>query len=400
MLKWYRRLTIFFVSYFLIICFWQAPAVEQIVKGQELRGIWMTNYGSSLAYHTTRLDEVVANIAKHQLNTIYPAVWNRGYTLYPSPVTQQAEGRKQDFLTTLTHEDILSSLVYQAHRQHLRLIPWFEYGLMIPTTSAIARKHPDWLTTTKNGDIVKNYRGNKPNWIPKRLFNFKEEITGLNQGWLNPFHPEVQNFLTDLIVDVVQRYSIDGIQLDDHFGLPVEFGYDSYTIELYRQEHYGSSPPNNFSDPEWLAWRAEKITQFMTQLVKKVRAANDKAVISLSPNLPDFAYQKYLQNWSRWVELDLLDEVIVQVYRPTNKLAGELNNNSLSYLKQKTPIAIGLYTGPFHSPKTSEQIQREVEIVRNAAYNGVSFFCWETTLWLFKSSSATSIEQTFQHLFN
>ena len=212
---------------------------------QQLRGVWITNYGTSISYHTTRLDEVVANIAKHHLNTIYPAVWNRGYTLYPSTIAKNAGGLKQDRLTSLPYEDILSSLIYQAHRQNLKLIPWFEYGLMIPTTSKIAQEHPDWLTTAQNGETVINYKATKPKWMSNSLFNFAQEITGANQGWLNPFHPEVKRFLIDLIVDVAQRYSIDGIQLDDHFGLPVEFGYDPYTVKLYKEQHNGNSPPND-----------------------------------------------------------------------------------------------------------------------------------------------------------
>ncbi len=93
----------------------------------------MTNIGATLMYYTTRLDDVVANLAEHRMNTVYPAVWNRGFTLYPSSIANQVSGRAScdplASLSFLPHQDILSGLVDQAHRQHLRLIPWFEYGL-------------------------------------------------------------------------------------------------------------------------------------------------------------------------------------------------------------------------------------------------------------------------------
>ena len=170
-LKWSRRLIIVLLSWFIIVFFWQAPVIKHSgTEHQQLRGVWMTNYGASLSYHTTRLDEVISNIAKHHLNTtIYPAVWNRGYTLYPSLITQKVGGSKQDFLTSFPYEDILSSLIYQAHRQSLRLIPWFEYGLMIPTSSKITQEHLDWLTTTQNGETVINYKETKPKWILKPI---------------------------------------------------------------------------------------------------------------------------------------------------------------------------------------------------------------------------------------
>lgn len=76
----------------------------------------------------------------------------------------------------------------------------------------------------------------------------------------------MQQFLVDLIVEVVQRYPVDGIQLDDHFGLPIEFGYDSYTIKLYQADHRGGAkPPSNPTDPEWVKWRAERITQLIVR---------------------------------------------------------------------------------------------------------------------------------------
>jgi len=41
----------------------------------------------------------------------------------------------------------------------------------------------------------------------------------------------VQDFLANLIVEIVTEYDVDGIQLDDHFGWPSNLGYDPYTIK-------------------------------------------------------------------------------------------------------------------------------------------------------------------------
>lgn len=351
-------------------------------------------------YYTTRLDEVMANAAKHRLNTIYPAVWNRGYTLYPSPVAQKAGGLRQDPLTSLPlpFQNVMGELVKQAHRQHLRLIPWFEYGLMMPTSSAIAKRHPDWLTTNQAGETVAK-AGKRDRRLPQPIDAVRLEVAGANQAWLNPFHPKVQQFLTDLIVDVVKRYPVDGIQLDDHFGLPIDFGYDPYTVKLYQTEH-GYPPPSNPADPEWIAWRAARLTQLMTKISQGVRAVRPSAIVSLSPNSPDFAYSKYLQDWRRWVQLGLLDEVIVQVYRPdVASLQAELTRDNLLSLQSSIPIAIGLYTGPFLKPKPIQELEKQVQVVQTSGYKGVSFFCWETTLWLFKHDSAKQVEQTFVKLF-
>lgn len=376
-----RWFILFFLSFFVIISLWQAPTVNLSKSTSEIRGIWITNFGVALNYYTTRLDEAVANIAKHNLNTVYPAVWNRGYTLYPSNVAKKASGSKQHYLTSLPllpFQDALRELVKQTRRQHLRVIPWFEYGLMLPKNHPITRRHPEWLTRTASGSKVSNDNNE-------------------NMSWLNPCHPEVQEFLTNLIVEVVKRYQVDGIQLDDHFALPVEFGYDAYTVQLYKQEHSGKAPPKNYNNSEWMAWRAGKLTQLMTKINKEVKAVRKDAVISLSPNSPDFAYSKYLQDWERWVNKGLLDEVIVQVYREDlASLKSELKNDDLLRIKNKIAVAIGLYTGPFLDAKPTEKVKQEVKIVQQSAYKGVSFFCWETTLWLFKGGSYHQVERIFR----
>ncbi|MBD2776484.1 family 10 glycosylhydrolase [Iningainema tapete] len=341
--------------------------------------MWYLNIVFTGMYYTTRLDEVVGNVAKHHLNTIYPSVWNRGHTLHPSPIAEQAGGLLRDpraSLPLLPFGDVLSGLVQQAHRQHLRLIPWFEYGLMIPVNSAIAKSHPDWLTVTQSGEKTKDFA-----------------------GWLNPFHPEVQQFIVNLIVDVAKRYPIDGIQLDDHFGLPIEFGYDVYTTKLYQKE-YGRKPPSNPANAQWMAWRAEKLTQLMRKITLSVKAVRPRAVVSLSPNSPDFAYSKYLQDWRSWVRLGLLDEVVVQVYRQDlASFKSELYNGGFYSLQNLVPVSIGLYTGPFLGAKSIQRLQKEVKAVQAASYSGVSFFSWETTLWLFKKSPAQAVEKVFVELF-
>lgn len=395
--KWLLRLALVLVSAWATLCFWQAPIIySQMTAPQENRAVWMTNYGASLMYYSTRLDEVVANLAKHHLNTLYPAVWNRGYTLHHSTVAKQAGGVPRDRLTSLPllpFQDSLRELTHQAQRQHLRLIPWFEYGLMMPVNSAIARQHPDWLTTNLAGETVTGGVLTPPsNPLLRPLWHLQKEAAGANQGWLNPFHPAVQQFLIDLIVEVVEHYPVDGIQLDDHFGLPIEFGYDAYTQELYQRDHGGQAPPPNPADPNWMAWRADQITLLMERIAASVKVANPDAIVSLSPNPPTFAYDQYLQDWTRWVSLGLLNEGVVQVYRDDlTALEASLYNGGFSGLNQQLPISIGLYTGPAGQAKPVEQIQQELAAVQAAGYQGVSFFCWETTLWALKGSPSEAV---------
>ncbi len=105
----------------------------------------------------------------------------------------------------------------------------------------------------------------------------------------------MQQFIINLIVEVVTQYNVAGIQLDDHFGLPVELGYDPFTVQLYQQEHGGKSPPTNYKDTEWMRWRADKITDLMQRLFQAIKAVKPDCLVSLSPNSHFFAYNAYLK---------------------------------------------------------------------------------------------------------
>ncbi|EKU99472.1 hypothetical protein Lepto7375DRAFT_1518 [Leptolyngbya sp. PCC 7375] len=385
----------------LVLACWQAPAVK-LTTSHQIRGVWMTNVAAAMNYFSFRLDDAVANLAEHRINTLYPSVWNQGYTLYPNEVTKKAGGRCCDRIANVPlypFDDILHSLTRQAHRHNMRLIPWFEYGLMVPATSPIARAHPEWLTTNRAGASIPAPLSAHP-LLPQPLKNVQMEITGGNIAWLNPMHPEVRQFMIDLIVDVVKRYPVDGIQLDDHFSLPMSMGYDPYSVKLYKDTHGGAPPPDDPSAPGWVAWRAHAITTLLTDITQAVKEVRPAAIISVSPNPPGFAYRKYLQDWVQWVNLGIVDEVVVQLYRDDLSIfEKDLYSSGFHNLRNQVPIAIGLYTGPLAAAKDFNRTVDEISAVQQAGYRGVAFFSWETTFWVLRKAPDLEVRQTLERLF-
>jgi len=353
----------------------EAPA---IAPAKEIRGVWLTNVDSDVLFSRTKVDHTLQQLADYHFNTVYPAVWSWGYTLFPSHVAERAIGYKQglypDFDDTGRDEalenaqgdrDALLEVVTLAHARHLSVIPWFEFGFMAPAASPLAQRHPDWLTQ-KRGDLP-----------GARLYQEGDHT----RVWLNPFHPEVQQFLLDLVGELMANYAVDGLQLDDHFGLPVEFGYDAYTVNLYRQEHGGQAPPANPLDPEWMQWRADKITQFLDRLFRVVKARRPNAILSVSPNPAHFAYHRYLQDWPRWRELGYVEELIVQVYRNSaESFRQTLRDRDLQRSRRVIPTGIGILTGLRNAPVPISLIRQQVQLAREMGFDGVSFFFYET-LW-------------------
>ncbi|NES99363.1 MAG: family 10 glycosylhydrolase [Sphaerospermopsis sp. SIO1G1] len=352
-------------------------AVNAQIPRQEIRGVWITSNDLNVFKDREQVTDAVTKLKRLNFNTIYPVVWNSGYVMFPSYVAKQIDIQPFVFRGSDGH-DILADVINQAHRQNLMVIPWFEFGFMTPPTSELALNKPEWLTKKRNGETT--------------------SISAAGEvAWLNPFHPEVQQFITNLLVELAYKYNIDGIQFDDHTSLPHEFGYDQYTISLYRQEMQ-NDPPANSQDPEWVKWRADKITDFMVRLNQRIKQYKPQAVISVSPNYYNFAYKLQLQDWLNWVRLDIVDELIVQVYR--DNLASFTKKIELPEVKeaqQKISTGVGIMAGLRTSPVSMKQIKSQVRTVQRRRL-GVVFFYYET-LWNHTQESFQQRLAGFKNMF-
>lgn len=343
----------------------------------EIRGVWLTGHDTEVLVDRPKLQDALQKLAKLNFTTLYPVVWNSGYVLYPSAIAKRM-GIQPFVRRGLEGQDVLADLITQAHRQNLKVMPWFEFGFMAPPLSELTTAHPDWLTQQQDGTQTWNSAAG--------------EVV-----WLNPFRPEVQQFITDLVLETITQYDVDGIQFDDHASLPVAFGYDSFTLDLYKKETKKEAPANP-RDPEWMRWRADKLTAFMSQLRQAVKQKKPGIAFSISPTTYHTAYNSFLQDWVDWVRKDIADEVIVQIYRPLlQSFIGEINKPEIQEVQQKIPTAAGILTGLRTKPVPMSVIAEKVQAAREKGL-GVSFFFYES-LWDVAPEPAPERQAAFQALF-
>jgi uncharacterized lipoprotein YddW (UPF0748 family) len=390
-LRWYRKRGLFLgvvvlslISALMLSFPFTAEVDAQNVprsrQTSELRGVWLTNIDSDVLFERDRLSKALQNLKQLNFNTVYPTVWNWGYTLYPSKVAQSVFGRSLDPEPRLQGRDMLKEIVDGGHQQGLTVIPWFEFGFMAPADSDLAKRRPQWLTNRRNGTkIVKE--------------GTHERV------WLSPFRPDVQQFIQDLIVEIVKNYDINGIQFDDHFGLPAELGYDPYTVALYRKEHRGKAPSNNFQDPEWVRWRADKITDYMKRVFKAIKDVKKDCLVSVAPNPQRFSYDFFLADWEKWERMGLVEELVLQLYRDDLKVFnGELERSEVKTAKRHIPVSVGILSGLKGRYVPTQQIETQVKNTRDRNFAGVSFFFYET-LWNMSKEKPEQRQISFQNMF-
>jgi len=259
--------------------------------------------------------------------------------------------------------DPLQEIIEEARKRNIAVIPWFEYGFASSYKKKggkILKKFPHWAAESRDGKL-----------LTKNGFE-----------WMNPYHPEVQNFILSLIREVVTKYDVDGVQGDDRLPAnPSEGGYDAYTKALYALEHNGAEPPADHRNDGWIRWRAEKLNQFGKLVYTTVKSVKLDALVTWSPSVYPWSLEEYLQDVPSWINGSYADLVIPQNYRYefaryASTMEG-LAPDSIGYPRAYKNMYMGVLmnVGTYVIP--DDYLESVMRLHREKGYNGEVFFFYE-----------------------
>jgi len=325
----------------------------------EMRGTWITNVDSDVMFTDSRIAEAMDYLESVGINVIFPVVWNKGYTLYPSQIMNDNFG--VPIWQLVSGRDPLKKLVIEAHRNGIEVIPWFEFGFATSYSlngGHILAKYPDWALKNSSGQLV-----------VKNGFD-----------WMSGIIPGVQNLITSLFLEVVDTYDVDGVQGDDRLpAMPVEGGYEEYTKNLYMSEHNGQAPPTNYGNSDWMRWRADKLTAFYKNLRDSVKLRGEHLIFSSTPSPYPWGYQNYLQDSKTWVTEGIVDNFMPQLYRQDiTSYTYELQNalNQIPVEKRDIMFA-GVLTKSGSYVITPELLLSSIAANRSKGVKGETLFFYE-----------------------
>jgi uncharacterized lipoprotein YddW (UPF0748 family) len=342
-------------SYFVFNTYYNPEFFLAQVSGKkinETRGVWLTVTDSDVLKDASKMRDVVADLKSKGVNAIYPNVWGRGLMFHggqvQSPIFKDVNFSpdpkefKGDFMFELSRATMFD--------KDIQLVPWFEYGLKIDLNSPLAKKFPNWLMKKSDGT---------------NSFKVKE----FELGYLNPLIPEVKLLFKEMIADMYVNYSIDGMAFDDQLSWPQEYSYDDLTKKTYLKET-GRNVPSYGTEPNFLAWKATKLTQFikeaivdgMKEALTKTRRPDvaEKGIsdpkapygkrpfLAISQNKFPYSYNQFSQDWPDWLNKGYFDEFTVQLYHTDTASFVSNVDDQLRYLnkyKSKFPINIAVLSG-------------------------------------------------------
>ena len=335
------------------------PVLLMAQPRKEMRAVWITNVDSDVLFDDTKIANAMDYLASVGINVVFPVVWNKGYTLYPSRIMDSLF--QVPIIPVFAGRDPLIKLIVEAHRNGIEVIPWFEFGFS-PSYSS------------NGGHII----AAKPQWAAK---NAQGQLVVKNGfDWMAGTNPEVQDFLISLTCEVLDNYEVDGVQGDDRLpAMPIEGGYDSVTVSIYKAENNGQNPSPNYYDQAWKRWRANKLTAFLKRWRDSVKTRSENYILSVAPSVYPWGYDNYLQDSKTWMDSTLLDNFIPQLYRQDIIAYRYELGSSLQYVPAgKKDIFFAGVLGKAGSYVIDQQLLKEsIQENRAQGVKGESIFFYE-----------------------
>ncbi|MEQ8208213.1 MAG: family 10 glycosylhydrolase [Lacipirellulaceae bacterium] len=268
----------------------------------EVRGTWLTTTGPDHIRSGFNTESVTGDLRSIGLNTVYVESWKNGYTNFPSPTLATLTGGPDRSTFLGSNRDLMQETLINAHRNQMNVSAWFEYGFAAQFVGSGGTPSNPLATHMRNqGWLLQDQTG-----------QFANGSNGF--AWMNPAVPEVRQFLIDITLEAVERYDLDGIQFDDRLAWPREFGWDPTTAGLYHADT-GNLLPLNVNDTAFSNWRQQQVSEFAAELSAAVRSARPDLQLSVSPSIAGFSEPNFNADWTTWVDDDLFDEFVPQVYR-------------------------------------------------------------------------------------
>lgn len=283
---------------------------------REFRGAWMHTIGQSqYANQTTeqnkqylvdQLDKLQAcgiNVVIFQVRPAADALYASNYELWSKYLTKDGKAPEP-------YWDPLEFMVQECHKRGMELHAWL---------------NPYRVTTAKNEVLP---RGHLYHREPKRFVKYD----GDGKIYFDPGLPENRVFISNVVADIVERYDVDAIHMDDYFYPYPAGGKDFPDSKSYSK--YGKKM--NKGD-----WRRQNVDQLIEMIHNTIRTSSKPWVrFGISPfgvwrnssSDPRGSQTRALQNYDDlyadvllWAEKGWIDYLVPQLY-------WELEHDKASYL--------------------------------------------------------------------
>lgn len=335
----------------------------------ELKGVWVRPTEKSPEAIMATLDRIKSS----GIDNVFLETYFHGQTIFPSKTMESYGFIAQN--GKFVGFDPLKVWVDEAHRRNIKVHIWFE-------TFYVGNENP------------KNYPNSilavKPSWNnkTKRDFDSIDAVPSLSEHngyFIDPANPDVQQFLEELISEILQTYHPDGINLD-YIRYPQSisakfvtydlsnWGYTEYARNEFKTKYCKDPIDITYDDPMWKLWdryRQDKVTLFVSRIHRLTK--HNKALLS-TVIFPDRekALEVKQQDWRTWTALGYVDAFTPLLLTCDAQTASVMMQDVIANKSKNTDLYAGLFITFMGG--SSEDLLRQINESRKVGAKGVIIF--------------------------
>jgi uncharacterized lipoprotein YddW (UPF0748 family) len=262
--------------------------------GEYIKGIWVSQFDMNAVYcdkgaqrnkesYTALVKTMLSNIKKDKFNTVFLQLRPNGDSMYTSllyPVSKYVSGAYGKGISY----DAVGIFIKEAHAQGISVHGWIN-PLRLMTPAEIEKIGDSFLIKQwykeKSGKVVQ---------VGDRLY-------------LNPAYEEVRNLIIDGAKEILSRYDIDGIHMDDYFYPTTEASFD--------EKEFKASGASDLGD-----FRRNNINLLVKGLYAAVKSADKEALYGIAPagNIYSLKDNYYADAYLWCSESGYIDYIMPQLY--------------------------------------------------------------------------------------
>lgn len=329
-------------------------------QARETRAVWLaTNYRLDWPPSTFDSDiqkqsliKIFDNLKEKNFNTVFFQVRFNGTVLFKSsfePLSPYINGEVDGDISY----DPLQFAIEQAHKHGIEIHAWLNTNLVFTgneekiftNPNHIAQRKPEWVVEYKNHN--------------EKSF------------WLDIGLPEVREYISDLISEMVENYDVDGINLD-YIRYPGKNFDDDFSFQI----HGKGLPRDEF--------RRKNVNSLVKEIYDKVKSIRPEVKVGASPigvyrklkgMISWESYSDLYQDSYSWMKEKIVDYLSPQIYWSLDEnpqfdlLAKDWVENS-----NERNVILGI--GAFKD-KVKSQINDMINLSRKLKSSGVAFFRYE-----------------------
>jgi uncharacterized lipoprotein YddW (UPF0748 family) len=272
--------------------------VVSLGQAQEFRAFWCDAWHAGYE-NPTATQSMVSYVGACNANVVIAEVRKRGDAYYAS--TLEPVGIN---MTPQTGYDCLGDIVAKAHAAGQEAHAWVVTYRVWTFTTPPAQTSPNHVFNTH------------PEWF--NLTNTGAKFDGSNNSFLDPGHPEVENWNAAVFSEIIRDYDVDAIHLDYIRYPGTTWGYNPVSVARYNAE-YGTTGNPATTDSRWSNWRRDQITNMVKRVYLEAKAIKPTIKVGASVwKTSPTGNSGYFQNYDLWMSRHWLDYCCPMNYTTTN----------------------------------------------------------------------------------